>query len=232
MDQRLVRKSPGRLLKSVVPRHLGLETVESSKVWRFSYHGQHIQGWHMVNFTRYLLFIVLLVGSAANAAPGASPQSFKLPGHGELQLRVPDSWAATVSQPSENLPPTIVLKAKSGQPFQILITPVWAMGGSLPLPGLAEVKQEVGFAANEAAPQSVEGTLPLQELSGASNHGYYFKAKDRAPKVGEFKYLTQGIVRLGEINLAFTILTNDGQDSVVKAALDAMREALQVTTTA
>jgi hypothetical protein len=185
----------------------------------------------MVKFTRYFLFIVLLVGSAANAVTGTSPQSFKLPGHGELQLRVPDSWAAVVSQPSENLPPTIVLKAKSGQPFQILITPVWALGG-VALPGLAEVKQEVGAAAKVAVPQSVEGTLPLQELSGASNHGYYFKATDRAPKVGEFKYMTQGIVCLGEINVAFTVLTNDGQDSVIKAALDAMREALQVTTTA
>ena len=183
------------------------------------------------NVMRYILFVVLLVGSVANAASSAGPQSFKLPGHGELQLRVPAAWAATVSQPSENLPPTIVLKAKSGQPFEILVTPVWAVGGG-PLPGLAEVKQEVGSAAKEAGPQSVEGTLSLQELSGASNHGYYFKATDRAPKVGEFKYLTQGIVCLGQINLAFTILTNDGQDSVIKAALDAMREALQVTTTA
>lgn len=186
----------------------------------------------MVNFTRYILLAVLLVGSAAHAAPGVNPQTFKLPGHGELQLRVPDSWAAVVSQPPESLPPTIVLKAKSGQPFQILVTPVWAMGGRGGLPGLAEVKQEVASAAKEAAPQSVEGTLTLQELSGASNHGYYFKATDRAPKVGEFKYLTQGIVCLGDINLAFTILTNDGQDSVIKAALDALREALQVTTTA
>jgi hypothetical protein len=186
----------------------------------------------MANFTRYILSIILLVSSAANAAPSASPQSFKLPGHGELQLRVPDSWAAVVSQPSENLPPTIVLKAKAGQPFQILVTPVWAVRGGGLLPGLAEVKQEVGAAAKEAAPQSVEGTLPLQALSGASNHGYFFKATDRAPKAGEFKYLTQGIVCLGEINVAFTILTNDGQDSVIKAALDAMREALQVTTTA
>ncbi len=115
-----------------------------------------------------MLLVALLMGSAANAAPGASPQSFKLPGHGELQLRVPDSWAAVVSQPPENLPPTIVLKSKSGHPFEILVTPVWAMGGRGGVPGLAEVKQEVGSAAKAAAPQSVEGTLPLQELSGAS----------------------------------------------------------------
>jgi hypothetical protein len=185
----------------------------------------------MVNFTRYILLGVLLAGSVVNAALSETPQRFKLPGHGELQLRVPASWVATVSQPSENLPPTIVLKAKSGQPFEILVTTVWAVGGGA-LPGLAEVKQEVGAAAKEAGPQSVEGTLSLQEFSGASNHGYYFKATDRAPKVGEFKYLTQGIVCLGQINLAFTILTNDGQDSVVKAALDALREALQVRTTA
>jgi len=39
--------------------------------------------------------------------------------------------------------------------------------------------------------------------------------------------MTQGIVQLGGINLAFTVLTNDGQDAIVKAALDVLRIAVQ-----
>ena len=48
-----------------------------------------------------------------------------------------------------------------------------------------------------------------------------------APKPGEFKYLTQGIAHVGDINLAFTILTNDGQETVVTDALDMIRRASQ-----
>jgi hypothetical protein len=66
----------------------------------------------------------------------------------------------------------------------------------------------------------------LRELHGSQAVGYYFVATDRNPSPGDFKYLTQGIVHLGAINLAFTILTNDGQDSVVDAALEILRSAV------
>jgi len=48
----------------------------------------------------------------------------------------------------------------------------------------------------------------------------------RAPAPREYKYLTRGIVRVGEIALAFTVLTNDGQEGVVKATLKMLRTAL------
>jgi hypothetical protein len=60
--------------------------------------------------------------------------------------------------------------------------------------------------------------------------GFYFSATDRAPKPDEYKFLTQGVVRVGELSVTFTILTNDGQDAVVKQALDALKSATQEPT--
>jgi hypothetical protein len=37
--------------------------------------------------------------------------------------------------------------------------------------------------------------------------------------------MTQGNVQVGGLSVLFTILTNDGQDAVVKQALDMMRGA-------
>ena len=65
------------------------------------------------------------------------------------------------------------------------------------------------------------------EFSGRSGPGYCFSATDRAPQPGEYKYLTQGIVRVGELSVTFTILTNDGQEAVVKQALEALKGARQ-----
>jgi len=117
----------------------------------------------------------------------------------------------------------------AGAPFQILITAVWPIHAGTSLPGVAAIHDEVAGAAKSAAPESLERTLPLRDLRGPRNQGYYFFTTDRAPKPGEFKYLTQGIVHLGGINLAFTVLTNEGQDAVVKAALDMLRVAMQVS---
>ena len=69
-------------------------------------------------------------------------------------------------------------------------------------------------------------SLIVKELSGPACHGYYFSATDKAPKSGEYAYMTQGIARTGDILIAFTVLTNDGQEAVVKAALDMLRGAL------
>jgi hypothetical protein len=72
----------------------------------------------------------------------------------------------------------------------------------------------------------VESALPLQEIKGVDGRGCYFTATDRAPRPGEAKYLAQGIIRVGEIVLAFTVLTNDGQEAVVRSAFDMLRTAV------
>jgi hypothetical protein len=52
----------------------------------------------------------------------------------------------------------------------------------------ATIRSEVAAAAKKAASQSVEGTLPLQELKGIEGRGYYFSATDRAPGPGEYVF--------------------------------------------
>jgi hypothetical protein len=49
----------------------------------------------------------------------------------------------------------------------------------------------------------IRGRHIAQDLKGVTGLGFYFFATDRAPGPGEYKYLTQGIVRVGEISLAF-----------------------------
>jgi hypothetical protein len=61
----------------------------------------------------------------------------------------------------------------------------------------------------------VRGSVPNPDHSGP------------AFAIGEFKYLTQGIAQVGDINLAFTFLTNAGQETVVKDALGMTQRASQ-----
>jgi hypothetical protein len=168
------------------------------------------------------IFIACWPGLAA-----AAPQSFLMPGHGTLLLNVPEGWKSDLKQPPGGLPPTIGFGGQSGGSFVVLVTAVWGSSPGSTAPDDAKTKTAVATAAKSAESQSVEGSLSLQNLVGASGRGYYFRATDRAPKPGEWKYLTQGMIRSGGIGLTFTILTNDGQAAIEKAALKMIRSAVQ-----
>jgi hypothetical protein len=170
--------------------------------------------------------IAFVIAGCPGFAAAAS-QNFVLPGHGTLLLKVPEGWKSDVKQPQGGLPPTIGFGSQTGAPFMVLITPVWGGSSGGAAPDDARIRSTVVSAAKSAEQQSVEGSLPLQSLVGASGRGYYFRATDRAPKPGEWKYLTQGMIRTGEIALTFTILTNDGQAAIEKAAVDMIRVAVQ-----
>jgi hypothetical protein len=169
--------------------------------------------------------IAMSFAAALSSAQNSTPLNFNLPEHGKLLLAVPLAWNADVHPRQGRSAPTLELKQKNAAPFRMLLTPMWTPDKDTPLPNDAAVRDKVAAAAKEAEAQSVEPTLTVNELFGKANRGYYFTATDRAPKPDEWKYLTQGIIRIGPIDLAFSVLTNDGQDSVIKDALGLLLSA-------
>lgn len=162
----------------------------------------------------------LILGTAAinTQAGDYQVKRYPLAGHGYLQVRMPILWTDHVKQPPDNLPPTITFTARNGNPFVILLTPIWAMDKRPPL-SLVEMRAHVAQAAEHAQAQAVETHIAVQTLTGQSGKGYYFQATDRAPKPDEYKYITQGFVQVGKLPVAFTILTNDGQEVIQSQAL-------------
>lgn len=168
---------------------------------------------------------------AQGASAGETPiREFPLPGHGALAIAVPDAWQVDVEQPGNDLPPTLKFTAKTGPAFEFYLTPLWPMDGKAPPLDAASLHKQVADAAETLKPQSVEKTIETKSLKGAGAVGYYFSATDRAPKPGEYKYVTQGILPVGELATTFTILSNDGSEAVVKTALLLLRGATQKKT--
>ena len=170
--------------------------------------------------------VILLTGICH--AEDTSLREFQLPKNGTLQLNAPRSWRESVRQPSEDLPPTIIFSPPQGNGFQILITPMWAVRPGIAMPGKEEIRRVVANAAETAKRQAVERDIPIVEIRGDSTNGYYFSATDRAPKPGEFKYMAQGMLRLGELSATFTVLSNDSAGSVVADALKMLKAARHV----
>lgn len=181
----------------------------------------------MRGFIGCLPLVAWLLSVTAIAQPSdTSERRFALPSHGQLVLYVPRDWRVQLTQPPGGLPPTIRFTPTEGMPFRVLITPIWSMRGVQAPQTPDQLRAAVERGAQRAKVQAVEADPPIVEFQGRSGPGFYFSATDRAPKPGEYKFLTQGIVGVGTLSLTFTILTNDGQESIVRQALAALKGAI------
>ncbi len=156
-----------------------------------------------------------------------SIREFPIPGQGILELTLPASWHDEIYRTKEDQPPSIILKPKSGDNFYCWITILWPKNGE---PGFnhpdrikAFVKQEGEMFLNQA----VENQILLHELQGSYSIGYFFTLTDKAPKRGEFKYMTRGGIGVGNLLLRFTILYHKKDSPSLKDVLLTLQEVRQ-----
>ena len=164
----------------------------------------------------------LLLVPPAQAQTDVAGRRYALGSESELLVRVPRAWQERVGQRDAKTPVTISYRPGSGAAFEVLLTPMLGRGIKA---SFEELRPGVASMAEAASRQAVEPMLVLNELLGPEARGYYFKATDRKAKPGEFKYLAQGLLAVGEARLAFTILTNDGQQAVIDDAFNLLRSA-------
>jgi len=176
----------------------------------------------------YITSLFMVFTSIFAFAEESEIRSYQLRKNGSIQLLVPNSWHDEVRQPPGNLPPTIIFKPRTGESFQILLTPMFSLSKSMVMPELPEVKRNVEEAVEDAKRQAVENVILVQTLKSDSVAGYYFSATDKAPRPGEYKYMTQGMLRIGKLAPTFTVLSNDGVDGVVSDSFAMLKSAVHV----
>ena len=168
---------------------------------------------------RSLPFLLLALPGAAAADRDVR---IGLPGHGALYLRMPDGWEERISRPKPNEPPVILVTPASGTPFRIMISPVWPTAPEDKLPDADAIRAMMQSGAKAARDMAVEAEIPMQDLKGMGSVGTYFSVTDRNP-TGDFKNLTQGLARVGEIVVAFRIFSNGERGLVLEPALKMFR---------
>jgi len=159
------------------------------------------------------------------AAP-ATTGSYPLPEHGVLRMNVPAAWRDDVRSGSSALPPTIAFRPVSGERFEILVTPFWRAQADSPLPTKDVLRQRLEQAIEGIRPRALEQEIKPVEFAGTAGAGVYFSVTDRTPEASEYKFMTQGILGVRELTVAFTILTNDGEREVVQQALAMLQTAV------
>jgi hypothetical protein len=164
--------------------------------------------------------LVLGFATAATAlAADGEKKAFELPDKSKLELTIPAGWK---DEPKEK---SIALSPREGAPFQVVVTPVARQKPGASTDTAIKMRHTVQQAADKVKPSALEQYLAVAALPGAPGPGYYFSATDREPKPGEFKYLTQGMLLVGDVVVGFSILTNDAQEKVRDQALAMLKAA-------
>ncbi len=166
--------------------------------------------------------LLSLAASATAIAADGGKKAVALPDNSKLELAIPAGWQDELKEKS------IALSPREGAPFQVVLTPVARQKPGASADTAIQMRHNVQQAADKVKPSAMEPYLPVEPVTGAPGPGYYFSASDREPKPGEFKYLTQGMLLVGDVVVSFSILTNDKQEKVRDQALAMLKSASHV----
>lgn len=165
-----------------------------------------------------LLGIILFGGMhLVGAEPKRGPSRYPIGDHGWLVLPVPHGWQEKALPLRE--PPSVTLKlSRIGGAAEAKFTAAFlppAKSRSL-TPG--DMRADVERTGQQLLSGSVEKTLVIRDMKGKHALGYYYSLTDRSygdkdPPPGEFKHMTQGILRTGDVLIAFTIFPKAVDDN-------------------
>ena len=175
--------------------------------------------------------IAMLTGlSAVDTADESSPaiRRIKLPDHGYLDLPAPSAWLVKAERPLAFVAPTISFDPPEGNAFSVLITVIRNVNGDPKFNDAKSVSNAVAKARDMAVKSATTRHIPILELKGDQLTGYYFTATDRAPKPGEWRYMTHGSAALLDLLLTFTVFSNDPQQPEAAQALAMLQKASHV----
>jgi hypothetical protein len=155
-------------------------------------------------------------------------RDYQVPDSGILSFTFPNAWKdstfATPGQSQDSM--TIRFERVGNGDFLALVSTV--PGG--PRTRGIDIRQAMITNARRYLPFAEETSTPLHEFGGPQTQGEYFSITNRSdiewPAGAEnFKYQTQGLVKIGETAFSFTIFSNVPNTSDQKAALDMVRAA-------
>jgi hypothetical protein len=172
--------------------------------------------------TRFWLQILALWLFSATSASVAGEVRLPLTGWGTLVLNVPNDWRSEVRLKPI---PTISVAPASGKSFEVLISPFTSPNGSIPPATPASLKGQAEANVNYLRAQAAESVIAIHELPAGRVFGSYYSLTDRAPKPGEYKYMTQGLVSVDGWPVAFTVLNDGSTKALVETSLRMLQSA-------
>jgi len=175
-----------------------------------------------------LFFLLSALPAESNDLINTEITHFPVPDHGEIVFHVPVRWDYTYRSTGIISPPVVTFfrKDKSGEEvFQLNASIFWNDGFQKNILSDENVKTLVQDVGEGLLPFSDETDLELIPLNGKDGQGYFFRLTDSAARPGEYRYLTQGALGVGELLLVFSLFTNEESDQIHNLAIEMVQNA-------
>ena len=179
-----------------------------------------------------LLFCLNIIN--VHAAKKSNPnyqtesESFSIPGNGELIMDVPKVWNYNFTVPGNNQPPIITfynLDKDKEEIYQLNLSVLWDNSFGRNILSPKYIYSLVEKTGKQALIYSDQSELILEEITGQNGIGYWFNLSDSTAGSGEYKYLTQGALAVGELLLIFSLFSNENESILQEALLKIIMSA-------
>ena len=174
----------------------------------------------MNNSPSWCAALFVLLGATSSFAT-----DLHVPGHDDLHFDIPAEWKEVQRGQPPGLPPTIQFRAIKPR-ASLQITAVWDESGSSGLQTPAGLQKIVEANVALVAGTAVEKTVKV--IPFESTRGFWFTATDSTytpEKKTEYPVISMGVLPLGDLTLAFTILSDTKSDLAVKQAIAILMSA-------
>lgn len=175
----------------------------------------------------YLLGSVCMPVMAETDHPSGR-EEYPIPEHGNLVMYVPDDWNATFYQPEgESFPVIIFYPLEGPQLFQLSVAVFWEQNPLQDLRAPENLRRFVEGVGQEVLERADQDELVLDEIVGHTGVGYLFDLTNSEAGEGEYPYLTQGALGVGNIVVVFSLFTKTEDEYLRKLSLKMLKEARQ-----
>lgn len=179
----------------------------------------------LITFSLLLAAGVNQIGRADNHT---GREEYTIPDHGRLIMDVPTEWQATFYEPQDKSFPVISFYPLDGpKVFQLSVAVFWAEAPLRNLTDPGNLRRFVESVGQEILKQADENTLELEDIVGRSGIGYMFSLSDQDAPEGEYPYLTQGALGVGNVVVVFTLLMQENNTELRKKTLEMLEGARQ-----
>jgi len=159
----------------------------------------------MPDLIRHLLLMLLTL---ATTAAGAAELRIPVPVGKPMVFTVPDEWTGQTRPTRADQPHAARVIASDPKQFTILISSFLHPDPQRPTIPPEELRARVERSLSWVRSKAVEPEPTVQDLGLTDAHGFYFFVTDKDPAPNEYKYLLQGQIAQGPVNVIFSVFMN------------------------
>ena len=167
-------------------------------------------------------------GEASAGGHKLDQQEFDVFAHGRLVMEVPADWQTQYVTYNDLTPPTLHVNAENSSGFDLSVTIYWHDGLDHNLVSAESLRRLVEKVGHETIALSVQKQLKVEPIRGLGQPGFLFNLTDSEARQGEFHFVTQGAMAVGNLVLAFTLLTERHPSEEWSACLKMLKSARHI----